>query len=228
LAVLTPGRTYVDSCVDADGVVLDERTVRAGRTFSDRRAVSVAVGADAAAGGDYGLSGAVTPEDQGGGAISALTPDSLPPGRSWVLSKPPAGFAHVGRYAVEPPQPQAFAENGSSGPLGGDPAGSLVVAIDDVFVRGPDVIVVEEGETMNGARFAPPSGGETVELGALGRGQLLLSAVGTMVNAEPANRTRFVRITGTVGPETLIAVARSLRPVDQRASTLVKVPGAVQ
>jgi hypothetical protein len=127
---------------------------------------------------------------------------------------------------VEPPQPQAFSATGS-GPAG-DPSGALVVTIDDVFARGADVIVIEEGETLNGARFSAPAGGEPVDLGGLGRGQLLLSAVGTTVNAEPANGTRFVRITGTVSPEELIDVARSLSPVDQRTSTLVRIPGGVQ
>ena len=227
LPLLGTGGSYVDTCVDADGLVLDERTVRQGRVVSDRRAVTVGVGAGAAAGGDYGLSGALTPEDQGGGAISALAPGSLPPGRSWVLAQPPAGFTHVGRYAVEPPQPQAFTGDGAGVPTG-DAAGSLVVAIDDVFVRGPDVIVVEEGETLDGSRFPAPAGGQPVDLGGLGRGQILLSAVGTTVNAEPAGGTRFVRITGTVGPEELVAVARSLRPVDERTGTLVRVPGGVQ
>jgi hypothetical protein len=226
LQPLRAGPTYVDTCVDADGLVLDERTVRQGRVVSERRAVTVAEGAEAASGGDFTLSGALTPEDEGGGAISALAAGSLPPGRSWVLVRPPAGFVHLGRYAVEPPQPQAFSEAGS-GP-GGDPTGSLVVAVDDVFVRGPDVIVIEEGEALNGARFPAPAGGVTVDLGVLGRGQLLLSAVGTTVNAEPAAGTRFVRVTGTVSPEELVAVARSLSPVDRRTSTLVRVPGGVQ
>ena len=226
LQPLGAGGSYVDTCVDADGLVLDERTVRGGRLVSDRRAVVVEIGADVASGGDFGLTGSVTPEDQGGGAINALTPDSLPPGRSWILAAPPAGFVHAGRYAVEPPQPQAFT-GGAGVSTGGNPAGSLVVAIDDVFVRGPDVIVIEEGETLNGARFTPPAGGEPVDLGVLGRGQLLLSAVGTTINAEPSNRTRFVRITGTVGSEELLAVARSLTPVDQRTSTLVRIPGAL-
>lgn len=227
LPVLRGGSSYVDSCVDADGLVLDERTVKGGRLLSDRRAVSVAVGTGPAAGGDYTLKGVPTPEDQGGGAINALTPDSLPPGRSWVLSAAPQGFAHVGKYAVEPPQPQAFAQGGF-GPLGSDAAGSLVVAIDDVYVRGPDIIVIEEGETMNGARFAPASGGESVDLGVLGRGQLLLSATGTTVAAEPANGTRFVRVIGNVASDLLLQVARSLTVVDQKSSTLVRVPGVVR
>jgi hypothetical protein len=227
LRLLAAGTSYVDSCVDTDGLLLDERTVRDGRVVSDRRAVTVATGAGAASGGDYGLTGAVTPEDQGGGAISALAPGSLPPGRSWVLPRPPTGFVDVGRYAIEPPQPQAFT-GGGVGPLTGDAAASLVVGIDDVFVRGSDVIVVEEGETLNGARFPAPTGGRAVDLGPLGRGQLLLSAVGTTVNAEPADGTRFVRITGTVGAAELVALARSLRPVDERTSTLVRVPGGVQ
>lgn len=226
LQPLGPEQTYVDSCVDAEGLVLDERTVRRGRVVSERRAVTVAEGADAAAGADYALTGALTPENEGGGAISALAAGSLPPGRSWVLARPPAGFVHLGRYAVEPPQPQAF-DGAGSGP-GGEPSGSLVVAIDDVFVRGPDVIVIEEGETLDGARFPAPSGGVPVDLGGLGRGQLFLSAVGTTVNAEPGDGTRFVRITGTVSPQELTALARSLLPVDQRTSTLVRVPGGVQ
>jgi len=228
LALAAHSNSYVDTCVDETGLILREQVVRDGALAMSRTAVSVSVGPAAGDEGAYAMSGVPTPYDQGGGSITPLTPDSLPPGQTWVLPQPPAGFTLRGRYVVVPPQPQAF----TGGPVGsaaapGAPA-SLVVTLEDVYVRGPDVLVVEQGSASNNAGFAPPTGGRPVDLGVLGAGQLVLAATASSVVAQPAGESKFVRVTGTVDPRLLVQTARSLASVDMGSrNTLVTIPGGV-
>lgn len=215
LPLVRGATSYVDTCVDKAGLVLRERTVRDGAVTASRTAVVVEVGAAAAGRGEYSATGVTVASDQGGGSITRLTPDSLPPGRTWALPRPPAGFSRRGRYVVVIPQPQAS----------GAPA-SEVITLEDVYVRGPDVIVVEQGGSTNNARFAPPKGARPVDLGVLGRGQLVLSATASSVVGEPAGESKFVRVTGTVDPGLLIRTARALVSVDNGSrNTLVTIPG---
>src|SRR5205085_6614104 len=144
--------------------------------------------------------------------VVTISDTSRPPGLTfWEPSQAPAGFSHLGRFAVVPPQPPA----GTRGP----PA-ALSTAIDDVYGRGPDVIVVEQGPAA-GARASQPPGGQDVDLGALGQGRLVLSATAPSVTAVLSNNS-FVRVSGTVPPGDLVAVARFLQP--QPPGTIVTVP----
>jgi hypothetical protein len=209
LPPLRSGSAYVDTCIDADGIVLRETLIRSGKVVSDRRAVEVETGQAAVVGAAFDMTGAITPFDAGGGAFTALTSDSRPPGRSWALTHPPSGFQRAGRYAVVPPQPQLFAGGGQGTGQMGLPGG-LVSEMDDVFLRGADAIVLQQGSTMNGATFSPPANAITVSLGSLGEGQLLLAGNVTTVVAEPGNHKQFVRLSATLPPREVIALMRSL------------------
>jgi hypothetical protein len=203
-----PKRSFVDSCIDRRGLLLYERTTSDGKVVSERRATRIALGGSSPG---YSLQGDAIPTNKGGGAMRALAMDSRPSsGPFWDMAKPPAGFRHTGRYVVIPSQPQAYADPNAFVNAAGLP-GSLVVSIDDVYVRGPNAIVIEQGSTVNDAKFAPASGGQDVDLGAvLGRGQLLLSASASEVVAEPHDGTRFVRVVGTLPPDELIVIARQM------------------
>ena len=128
----------------------------------------------------------------------------------WEPAPPPPGFSHLGRFAVVAPQPPTSSVRTSA---------TLVTAVDDVFVRGADALIIEQGQT-GAAPFQPPSGTD-IDLGRLGRGRLVLSATASSVTALP-NRSSFVRVSGTVPPQELTVVARSLEP--QPPGTLVTVP----
>jgi hypothetical protein len=227
LLPLAPGATsYVDTCVDKEGLVLREQIVRGGSVMSSRTAVLVEVGATAANRGAYSASGVPNPNDPGGGSIVALTPHSLPPGKTWALPRPPTGFSLRGRYVVVQPQRQASALGADGSAAASGAPASQVVTLEDVYVRGPDVIVVEQGGSTNNARFAPPTGGRPVDLGVLGRGQLVLAATASSVVGEPAGESKFVRVTGTVDPRLLIRTARALVSIDNGSrNTLVTIPG---
>src|SRR5205823_3628561 len=82
-----------------------------------------------------------------------------------VLPVAPAGFVETGRYAVVPPQPRT--------PLDPSARLRLVSGVRDVYVRGADVIVVDQGGTLGGvAPFRPVIGVPTVRTPA-GTGQVL-------------------------------------------------------
>ena len=211
LAVVGSGSTYVDSCIDARGLLVSEKRFKNGTLVEKREAIRIEVGRRARTDRDASLKGIVAPTEQGGGGVHALTLDSRPSsGPFWDIPRAPAGYVHAGRYAVVPSQPQAYQDRSSYNAFG--VPGSLVASIDDVYVRGRDAIVIEQGSTVNDAKFAPATGGQDVELGTvLGRGQLLLSASASVVAAEPHEGRRFVRVTGTVPPDQLLAIARSMR-----------------
>jgi hypothetical protein len=219
---LPSAATHVDTCIDRAGVVLRETQVSGGRTLSERRAVLVQTGDDAVATAPFDMTGTATPYDSGGGAFTPLTLTSRPPGSSWALGQRPGGFQHLGRFAVVPPQPQLFGKGGNGYGSMGLPGG-LVTEMDDVFVRGADVVVLQQGSTLNGATFAPPANGVGVDLGPLGPGQLLLAGNGSTVVAEPGNGKGFVRLSGTLPPDQLVDLMRGL--TKQPGGTLTRLAG---
>jgi len=216
-------KTYVDTCIDAAGIVLHERQVGAGRTLSERRAVAVQTGLAAVASAAFDMTGPATPFESGGGAFTPLTLGSRPPGGSWALEQLPAGFSHLGRFAAVPPQPQLFGQGGNGYGSMGLPGG-LVSEMDDVFVRGADFIVLQQGSTLNGATFAPPANSVGVDLGRLGSGQLLLAGNSATVVAEPGNHKGFVRVSGSLPPDELIDMMRAL--AKEPGGTLTRLAGA--
>jgi hypothetical protein len=224
LPALTSTATHTDTCIDPSGLLLRETTVTKGRVTTDRRAVAVSIGSASVADAPFRLAGDPTPFDQGGGAFAALTLGSRPPGGSWALVHPPAGFRWVGRYAVVPPQPQAFTGGANGTPSASPLPSSLVTEIDDVFVRGSDAIVLQQGSSIGGATFNAPARSVGVDLGALGAGQLLYAANASTVTAEPANGKRFIRLSGTLPPDVLVGLARSLVP--QPSGVLQRLSGA--
>lgn len=223
LLPLTSTTTYADTCIDGDGIILRETSVKDSRVASDRVAVAVSVGPGAADKAPFDLPASLTPFDSGGGAFRALTSDSRPPGRSWALPRAPSGLHELARFAVVPPQPQLFA-GGSQGTGSMGLPGGLVTEMDVVYVRGADVAVLQQGSAINGAAFTPPGNAVTVDLGRLGRGQLLVAGNVTTLVAEPGNGKQFVRLSATMPPAAVIALMRSL--VAQPGGTLTRLSPA--
>ena len=192
-------RTYSDACVDESGLVLEEVLVTDGER--DLRRVAVAVELDVEL-DTAGLAERDTtvPADQGGGAVRPVRADDDLPPPELVLRPPPAGFRSLGHYLVVPPR-------GQDPFLGGE--GRAATA--EVFVRGIDVVVVEQGGTLLGtAAFPEPAGNRAaVDLGEIGEGEAVLSAQVNEVRRDLGGG-RFVRISGTLPIADLAAIARSL------------------
>jgi hypothetical protein len=181
---------YVDTCVDGHGLVLEERN-----GAMHKRALRVELGGTH----EFDTNGDEVPVQQGGGQVTGVTAESRPPGEDfWSLDTPPTGFTRFGRYAVVPPQPPvAFISQGPN---------SVASSVDDVFTDGRDVIVVSQGRRAS----ALEAGGTSVGVGALGKGRLYVSAVGSRVVVPLQAKGAYVEVRGTVTPERLLAVAKAM------------------
>jgi hypothetical protein len=203
---LTPATATAaaDTCVDANGIVLEE--VLRGGGVTQLRRVAVAVREQHPPAADFAVTGSPLAVADGGGSTRAVDPTSSPPGPFWQLDAPPDGFTLAGRFAVVPPQPENYSDPLSSG--------AKVASITDVFIRGADAVFVDRGSTLQGSEpFTFDPAHRTVDLGPLGRGEIILSARGAEVRAL-TGVGGFVRVYGTLPVAQLADVARRLRQVD--------------
>ncbi|MEA3055260.1 MAG: hypothetical protein QOD30_692 [Actinomycetota bacterium] len=203
----------VDVCVDHDGLVL-EQLERVDGVLT-RRWIATAVDATAVVtDDDVHLAGvAARAAKDGGGSVQAIEPSSAPPGSFWQLDAPPAGFTRVGRYAVVPPQ--------GARPDDENTRSQVLAGIVDVFVRGSDVLVIDQGGTLG--QVPPPlptvTGSAGVDLGALAKAaESYAMPWGAEVRAllPPG---RYVLVSGTLPSGDLIAVARQLHEIQGQGIT---------
>lgn len=197
---------YADNCVDAEGLVLEELYVVDGSPLSRRVATSVDTSPDLAE-TLFRTQKVTIPVEKGGGSVQEVAADRGPEGDDpfWELPAPPGGHTHMGRYSVVPPQAENFSD-----PLRRK---FILATVADVYTDGPDLIVVDQGSTLEGGQaFTPaPEGTPTVDVGELGSAEIHLDAHG----AELRVHTRagaFVRAYGTVPVDSLARVLRELRP----------------
>ncbi len=206
-AQLTPpsAQQYADSCIDGSGLLLEEVLVGNGEPIARRVAVSVEEGVDLD--DDLFPTGTSTvPANKGGGTMRLLEEGTTPPGPFFVADAIPEGFVATGRYSVIPPQAENFT---------GDPERESFqrAMVSDVYVRGTDVLVLEQGATLRGAApFEVDPTNPTVDLGPFGVAEIRFSGHGTQVRAAREGG-RFVQATGTLTADELAAVLRSLREV---------------
>ena len=194
-----------DVCVDEAGLVLEEVTYEGDQIVRRRVATSVSeetrVDADAFD----------VPKPDGDprtvGSVQELESDSrLPGGTFWELPDPPDGFESEGRFAVVPAGQPGF----------NDPTArsGVISFVTEVFTRGPDVLLVEQGATQGAAPFADDPDGEDVEIEGVGEGQLLYAMTASEVRIRTSG-SRFVRVRGTVRPSELVKIARMLDGVEE-------------
>ena len=199
-----PGE-YADACFDETGLLLEEWWVVDDRAIRHRLAIAIddVAPAELAAGLIDLRSRATTiPVDRGGGSIRRMAPDSAPPGAFFAAQQPPTGFEHVGRYSVVPPQAEAFTDP--------DQRDYIITTTADVWRRGIDIVVLDQGGTLGGVKpFEPVEQGTPVDLGPLGRGEALIGLGGNEVRVvhDPG---RFLRVYGTLPTSELAAFAATL------------------
>ena len=200
----TPDGEYADICIDQRGHVLEDWWIgEDGRPIQQRLAIDIEDGVPIA---DDFFRLPTTPTvaaDQGAGSVKAISADSKPPeAEFYVLDSPPPGFVHQGRFTVVPAQ---------AGLL--DPAQrtSIMASVADVFVRGPDFLIVDQGGTLGGKpAFEYGEDTKKADLGPLGQGEERLAFSGNEVRVIlPTGR--HVRVHGTLPIGDLVAIARALR-----------------
>lgn len=194
LVELLPGDA-VEVCIDASGLVLEER---------DGDRVRVATEVEIDVDDTYAVEERTVPVLQGGGAVQRLTDDSRTPGEFWELGDD-LPLPHDGRYAVVPPQPDAFSD--------ATLRGRRIATTTDVLTDGVDVIVVDRGGTLEGIDvIGDDDAAEIVDAGALGDGTLRRTSFGAELTVQ-LDGGRFVRISGTVPVDDLLAVARGMHEI---------------
>lgn len=206
-----------DDCVDADGLILEEVVADDAHRVTSRWIATEVETAPPSHDADFFQVGPVAPKAaaEGGGSMQAVEPTSTSLGQFWQLDDLPAGFTHEGRYAIVPPQ--------TATPNDLEARGQVIAGVSDVFVRGRDVLVIEQGGTLG---QVPPFGtmphSQLIDLGALGRtAEWFLTPSGAEVRVliPPG---RYVKVFGTLPASEIIAIARSLTPVEGKG--LVYLP----
>jgi hypothetical protein len=185
----------VERCVDAEGIVLEERwSSPGGDRLLTKRATELETGDDAELDLDPPDAEPLPVADGNGSfePVDRAAPGPLP--QQFALD-PGAGFTFVGRFAVQPPRL-------------GAPAGDAALTVTtDVWRRGPDVLVLDQGVGTGGATpFDDSLVWRDLDLPGLGAAQL----AGSLTAAEVRIRRPeggFVRLAGTVPVTDLVALA---------------------
>ncbi len=191
-------KSYSDICVDGAGLALENVSFSDGKLLSRRIATRVVENPKL---DDklFDVAGEPVDAKVGGGSVREVT--GMPPGSFWELPGPPGGFVHKGRYAVIPPQGALTDPRQRS---------SIIATIDDVWVNGPDVLIVEQGGTLGGAdAFGSDPNARRVHAGSLGDGQLSYALRSSEVRVK-LKGGHFVIVEGTLAPSRLLAIASSL------------------
>ncbi|MGH2685159.1 MAG: hypothetical protein ACRDJP_06825 [Actinomycetota bacterium] len=194
---------YADSCVDAAGLVLQETLVSDGEMILRRTATDVEIDPETADEA-FDAGEPTVPAASGGGSVRPLAPGTGRPGSFWVLDAPPDGFRSCGRFSVVPPQ--------LTDPGGG--ADQRVASVAQVFVRGRDLLVVDQGATLQGDPPFEIGRGEPADLGELGDGELVLGSQTSEARAL-LDGGGYVRVFGTLPPDDLLEIAGGLQVEDQ-------------
>lgn len=195
-------REHADSCIDAEGLMLEETLYSDGKPTLHRLAIEVDT-SPALAADLFDVGAIVIPVDKGAGSSLPVDPDVGALGPFWVLSADdlPGGFERVGRFSIIPPQPDRFATPGNP---------AIVAGTADVFVSDADMIVLYQGGTAGGVvAFPPTPHAASVDGDALGRGEAVLSALANELHF-PQPHGKFVHVIGTLPIDDLVALARHL------------------
>lgn len=197
---------YAEACVDAAGLVLEELLVLDGAIVSRR--IATEVEEDPTLDDELFVTGARTLEVKDGGGLIRRMGEGLPPGE-FLLYDPasiPAGFERLGRFNIVPSQPENFSDPTRTG--------SRETSFADVFVRGADFLVIDQGGTLQGVDpFAEDPDAPRMDLGPYGSAELRLSTLGVELRTKRSGG-RFLRLRGTLDPRELAKVGAAVTPTE--------------
>ena len=198
--------TLVSRCVDDVGLVLEERwTTRSGDRILTKQAKELELGDDVPA--VHVPDADPLTAAQGNGAVRKVGRDEAPPFQEVFDLPDPKGFTFVGRYAVVPARLSASAD--------AIPADAGIALYTDVWRKGPDLLLLDQGATKGGATpFDPATRIGDVDLGPLGTAELAVD-----VRSAEVRLTRpdggFVRLSGTIPLDDLERLAASLHVLQE-------------
>jgi hypothetical protein len=120
-----------------------------------------------------------------------------------VLPETPRGFDVLGRYGIVIPQaaiPQAAQQIPEPGPT----------STSDVYVRGPDLLVVDQDPSLARLLRQESEHDRELDLPNLRNARLVIGARMSEVRAQTSDGSA-VRVFGTLPPDEIVELARSLR-----------------
>ena len=197
------GPERAEICVDARGILLEERWFKDDRLLRHRRAVAVRQ-LDSST--DQFSIGRDLPRAEFDGAVTAVTETSRLPLGSWELDGPIEGFSRLGRWTSI--SPRLGNANGNAF----DPDEGRQASLHEVWTRGIDVLFIEQGSLLGeGGPLPAHPQAFPVDLGPLGRGEAIHDL---RLNEARANVPGFgfVRVAGTLPIDDVISIARRLVP----------------
>ena len=195
---------YVDVCVDDAGLMLEELTVVDGDPLQRAVATSVDV-APALTDADFTVEGEPKSLAEGGSVLTPLDLGVAPEPGQWTFAAAPAGYTQQGRYLLTAPDPATSTSTATT------VAGSVPATVEttvDVWVSGPNAIIVEQGPVAAEGN-ADTSSGHSADLAGLGQGTIVPGAGGNVAVAHPDDG-RFVRITATMPEADLVTLVGGL------------------
>jgi hypothetical protein len=192
----------VTSCVDAQGMVLQEqwRAASGDRVLLTKIAVELVIGKGVPA--LHVPNAQPLPDAQGNGSVHRIDPTQAVPFAETFHLPAPAGYTYLGRWSVVPARISA-----SPGALAADAGIELYT---DVWQRGPDILMLDQGVNKNGAPpFDPRS-----KLGPIVVPGVGLADLAVDLRLAEVRFTRlaggFARLSGTLDPAALVRLADTI------------------
>lgn len=186
---------YADFCVDTNGLVIEEAWTSRGKLV--RRRVATKVDVDPPIDPSIFTIDVKPTETSLRGSVKKINVTTP----VWTLRSVPKGFGLLGRYSVTLPQlamPQS----------GGVPAPPSV-SVSDVYVNGPDLLVVDQGVSLQGLMTSDARPAQKMNLGPLKDGQLVVDARASEARGATPDGSAL-RVVGTLPPAQLVQLARSM------------------
>lgn len=203
LPYVPDGPERAEICVDARGLLLEERWFKEGQLLRHRRAVAVR---ELRPSSEHFSIGDDVPRAEFDGAITAVTENSRLPLGSWELDRPIDGFTRLGRWTSISPR------LGNANSNAFDPDEGRQASLHEVWTRGIDVVFIEQGSLLGeGGPLPAHPQAHPVDLGGLGLGEAIHDLRLNEVRANVPG-FGFVRVAGTLPIDDIIAIARRLAP----------------
>ncbi len=191
---------YADVCVDENGIVIEEYWVKDGELLRRRVATELEVGIPIPR-SVFRID--VEPsESVSRGAVEKL-PSDAPTAGLWTLGRPPDGFERLGRYAVILSPDAVPSIGGQRAPVG--PSSTT-----DVYVRGPDLLVLDQDPGLGVLANLENRPARKVTVPTLRDAELVLDSRQSEVRGKTPDDS-FIRVLGTVAPADLLDLAGSAK-----------------
>ncbi len=193
---------FADFCVDRNGLVVEEVWTSKDKLLRRRAAVEVEIDPKLS----DGLFDIEAPAEEGPtrGTVQSVPPDAIDRTKLWTLRSAPKGFDYLGKFAVIRSTASVPQQGGAGVPA------VPPTSTSDVYIRGPDLIVVDQDPSLIAAIRSEDRPEKKIKLEGFDTAEVIVDARMSEVRGETEDDS-VVRIYGTVDPDELIELAKDLR-----------------